>query len=209
MTKFEKACEMSLNDWVDSLPDIIPEAEYTERHAKWLNNLFNKMRDNKYHKFTTKTVRLIIAAAIIATLLFTAFAIPSSREFVIENFDVFGTYKLTDSNNNSVSGKISVGYIPEGFELTEEVSKSKFTHVTYSNSNGKTIVIGKYSSTSEVDFNIETVETENIVIDNTTYIYSLSQNNTTNIIWTKNDYIYSITSNISKTEIIEIAKTIE
>ena len=209
MTKFEKACEMSLNDWVDSLPDIIPEAEYTERHEKWLNNLFNKMRDNKYHRFTTKTVRLIIVAAIIATLLFTAFAIPSSREFIIENFDVFGTYKLTDSNNNSVSGKISVGYIPEGFELTEEVSKSKFAHVTYSNSNGKTIVIGKYVSTTEIDFDIEVIETENIVIDNTTYIYSLSQNNTTNIIWTKNDYIYSITGNISKTEIIEIAKTIE
>ena len=200
---------MSLNDWVDSLPDIIPEAEYTERHEKWLNNLFNKMRDNKYHRFTTKTARLIIAAAILATLLFTAFAIPSSREFIIENFDVFGTYKLTDSNNNSVSGKISVGYIPEGFELTEEVSKSKFAHVTYSNSNGKTIVIGKYVSTTEIDFDIEVIETENIVIDNTTYIYSLSQNNTTNIIWTKNDYIYSITGNISKTEIIEIAKTIE
>ena len=209
MTKFEKACEMSLNDWGNSFPDIIPEAEYTERHEKWLNNLFNKMRDNKYHRFTTKTVRLIIAAAVLATFLLTAFAIPSSREYIIENFDVFGTYKLTDSNNNSVSGKISVGYIPEEFELTEEVSKSKFAHVTYSDSNGKTIVIGKYSSTSEVDFNIETVETENIVIDNTTYIYSLSQNNTTNIIWTKNDYIYSITGNISKTEIIEIAKTIE
>lgn len=209
MTKFEKACEMSLNDWVDSLPDIIPEAEYTERHEKWLNNLFNKMRDNKYHVFTTKTVRLILIAAVLATILLTAFAIPSSREFIIEKFDVFGTYKLTDSNNNSVSGKIIVGYIPEGFELTEEVSKSKFTHSTFRNSNNVTIVIGKYSSTSEVDFNIETVETENIVIDNTTYIYSLSQNNTTNIIWTKNDYIYSITGNISKTEIIEIAKTIE
>lgn len=200
---------MSLNDWGNSFPDIIPEAEYTKGHAKWLNNLFNKMRDNKYHKFTTKTVRLIIAAAIIATLLFTAFAIPSSREFIIENFDVFGTYKLTDSNNNSVSGKISVGYIPEGFELTEEVSKSKFTHSTFRNSNNVTIDISKYVSTTEIDFDTEVIETENIVIDNTTYIYSLSQNNTTNIIWTKNDYIYSITGNISKTEIIEIAKTIE
>lgn len=209
MTKFEKACEMSLNDWGNSFPDIIPEAEYTKRHTKWLNNLFNKMRDNKYHKFTTKTVRLIIAAAIIATLLFTAFAIPSSREYIIENFGIFGTYKLTEANNNSVNGKLKIGYIPEGFELTEEVSKPKFTYSTFRNSNNITIDISKYVSATEIDFDIEVIETENIVIDNTTYIYSLSQNNTRNVIWNKNDYIYVISSSLDKEELLKIAQTVE
>lgn len=209
MTKFEKACEMSLNDWGNSFPDIIPEAEYTKRHSKWLNNLFNKMRDNKYHRFTTKTVRLIMAAAIIATLLFTAFAIPSSREYIIENFDVFGRYQLTESNNNSVNGNIKVGYIPDGFELENEKFQSKHLIQYYSNTNGGTLMISKYSSTIEVDYNTEVLETETIILDNITYTYSLSENNIGNIIWNKNDYIYRINGDVSKEDLLKIAVTVE
>lgn len=209
MTKFEKACEMSLNDWGNSFPDIIPEAEYTKRHAKWLNNLFNKMRDNKYHKFTTKTVRLIIAAAIIATLLFTAFAIPSSREYIIENFGIFGTYKLTEANNNSVNGKIKFGYIPEGFELTDEVYNSKFAHITFNHSNDSTIDIIKQSSTIEMKFNTENMDVHEVNINNTIYVCNISLTGYNSVIWNKSDYIYIISSPLPEKELLKIAQTVE
>ena len=63
MNNFEKACELSLNDWLATIPDIVPEAEYTDKHEKWLKKLFNKMRDNRYHRFTTKTVKVLLIAA--------------------------------------------------------------------------------------------------------------------------------------------------
>ncbi|MBR5203193.1 MAG: hypothetical protein IKW45_08000, partial [Clostridia bacterium] len=94
MSNFEKACEMSLNDWLATIPDIVPEAEYTEKHAKWLRKLFNKMRDNRYHRFTTKTVKVLMIAAVLSALLLTAFVIPSSREYIIDNFDIFSRYQL-------------------------------------------------------------------------------------------------------------------
>ncbi len=200
---------MSLNDWGNSFPDIIPEAEYTKRHAKWLKNLFNKMRDNKYHVFTTKTVRLITVAAIISTLLFTAFAIPSSREYIIENYGVFGTYKLTKSNNNSVNGKIKIGYVPAGFELVSEEKASKISWCNFADSQGKSIVISKNSSTAEIIFNTENIETHTITDNGVVYKCNIGSDGHSIVIWTKNDYIYMINASLPEDELIKIAKTVE
>ena len=40
MSNFEKACELSLNDWLATIPEVVPEAEYTDKHEKWLKKLF-------------------------------------------------------------------------------------------------------------------------------------------------------------------------
>lgn len=209
MTKFEKACEMSFNDWIATIPDIVPEAEYTDKHAKWLKKLFNKMRDDRYHVFTTKTIKVLLVAAVLTALLLTAFVIPSSREFIVDNFEIFSTYELTESNNNSVNGEITVGYVPEGFELVIKENQSKHMYNKYESVDGKSFIVYKYSSSMKVDFNTENTETETIVIDNQEYIFSLSESNMGNIIWTKNDYIYRVNGNIYKKELLEIVKTVE
>ena len=129
MNNFEKACEMSLNDWLATIPEIVPEAEYTKNHEKWKRKLFNKMRGNRYHRFTTKTVKVLMIAAVLSALLLTAFVIPSSREYIIDNFDIFSRYQITEPNDNSVNGEITVGYIPEGFELAETIVQDK--HIAY------------------------------------------------------------------------------
>lgn len=210
MNKFKKACEMSLNEWLATIPDDVPEAEYTENHEKWLKRLFNKMRDNRYHRLTTKTVKVLLVAAVLFALLLTAFVIPSSREFIIDNFDIYGTYKFTKHNNNSVNGEIKVGYIPEGFEFEYSVSEHKhiFNHYISKDEN-KFFTISKRSSSNKVDFNTEIIETENIVINNIMYIYSLNENNTSSVIWNENDYIYRINGHLSKEEIIKIAENVE
>ena len=131
MSNFEKACEMSLNDWLSTIPEEVPEAEYTKNHEKWKRKLFNKMRGNRYHKFTTKTVKVMLVAAVLCALLLTAFVIPSSREYIIDNFDIFSRYQITESNDNSVNGEITVGYIPEGFELESSVLQDKHVYFRY------------------------------------------------------------------------------
>ena len=60
MSKFIRACEKSLNDWVATLPDVVSEAEYSKNHEKWKKKLFNKMRGDYYHTFTTKTIQVIL-----------------------------------------------------------------------------------------------------------------------------------------------------
>lgn len=209
MSKLARACELSLNDWYATFPDVIPEAECSKKHEKWKKNLFNKMRDDHYHRFTTKTIKVMLIAATLSALLLTAFVIPSSREFIIDNFDIFSRYKLTESNNNAVNGEITVGYIPEGFKLTNEMFFSRAIVNEYTDSIGGIFTITKSSSSIELDSNTEDVKTEIIVINNKTYHYCLGKNNIGNIIWNANDYVYQINGTLSKDELLKIAETVK
>ena len=209
MNNFEKACEMSFNDWLATIPDIVPEAEYTKNHEKWKKKLFNKMRDNRYHRFTTKTVKVMLVAAVLSALLLTAFVIPSSREYIIDNFDIFSRYKITENNNNSVNGEITVGYIPEGFELVNKHIASKTIILEYKDSNEVAINIMKSSSRNEVDFDTEYGKLENIVIDNQTYTYFVDENDFYYLVWNRNDYVYQIHGSISKDELLKIAENVK
>lgn len=209
MNNFEKACEMSLNDWLATIPEIVPEAEYTKNHEKWKRKLFNKMRDNRYHRFTTKTVKVMLVAAVLCALLLTAFVIPSSREYIIDNFDIFSRYQLTESNGNSVNGEITVGYIPEGFELINKQNSLKNSNYIYCNQSGVMITIAKSSSSIKVEFDTETGIIENFICDKIQYTFYIDENNCGYLVWNKNDYVYQTYGLISKDELLKIAETVK
>lgn len=209
MSKLARACELSLNDWYATFPDVIPEAECSKKHEKWKKNLFNKMRDDHYHRFTTKTIKVMLIAATLSALLLTAFVIPSSREFIIDNFDIFSRYKLTESNNNAVNGEITVGYIPEGFKLTNEQESARTMMNDYYNSNGEFFIISKSSSSTEVDLDTEIGITERVIVNNISYSYYVDKENYNYLVWTKNDYVYHVNGTISKDELLKIAETVK
>lgn len=209
MTNLAKACELSLNDWLATFPDIIPEAERSKKHEKWKKNLFNKMRDDHYHRFTTRTIKVILVAAILCALLFTAFVIPSSREFMIDKFDIASRYKITENNKNSVDGEITVGYIPEGYELEEYLDLGKNKSSKYIDKNGKIFTVLKNSSSMEIYFDTENFITEEIMVDGFKYIYCTGNLGVNNLIWTKNDYVYRISGPFNSDDLIKIAKTVE
>lgn len=208
MNKLAQACELSLNDWLSTFPDIIPQAVCSKKHEKWKKKLFNKMRDNYYHRFTTKTVKVMLVAAVLFALLLTAFVIPSSREFMVEKFDKYSVFQITKDNKNSPNGKITVGYIPDRFELVEEFESDN--HIWNKYYNGcYYFILSKNSSSSMVNFDTEISETEKIIIDNITYIYSEGSSGLNILIWTNNDYVYRIEGTILKEELLEIAKTVD
>lgn len=209
MNKLARACELSLNDWFATFPEVIPEAERSEKHEKWKRKLFDKMRNDRYHRFTTKTVRVMLVAAVLWALLLTAFVIPSSREFIIDNFEIFSTYKLTESNDNSVNGEITVGYIPDGFELTNKQVFAKALVNDYTDSLGDIITITKYSSSIKVEFDTEMGNIENIDINGQKYIFYVDENNYNYLVWNKNDYVYQIDGAISKDELLKMAQTVK
>ena len=209
MSNLALACELSLNDWFATFPDEIPEAERSKKHEKWKKNLFNKMRNDHYHRFTTKTVKVMLIAATLCALLLTAFVVPSSREFIVDHFDIFSRYKLTESNNNAVDGEITVGYIPEGFELTNEQKSARAIMNDYYNSNGEFFTITKFSSSTEVDFDTEMGNVENVVVNGKMYMFFVDENNHNILVWNKNDYIYRIDGTISKDELLKIAEMVK
>lgn len=208
MSKLSQACELSLNDWLATFPDEIPEAECSAKHKKWKRNLFNKMRDDRYHVLTTKAVRIIFIAAILCSLLMTAFVIPSSREFILEKFDTHSTFKITENNDNVVAREITIDYIPEGFELDGTIYLDKQIIYRYQNADNKFFTVIKQSSAMEVNFDTENFVSEEIVDNNATYIYCQGNENINNLIWTKNDYVYRIDGTLSREEFIKIAKNV-
>lgn len=209
MTNLAKACELSLNDWLETFPDTIPEAECSKKHEKWKKNLFNKMRDDHYHRFTTRTIKVMLVAAILCALLLTAFVIPSSREFILDNLDHFSRYKVTENNKNSVNGEITVGYIPDGFELERTEHYSKYLKNIYYSNSGKFFTILKYSSSMEVDFDTENFISEEVVVDYVKYTYCIGNEGINNIIWTKSDFVYHLEAPFEKEELLKMAKTVE
>lgn len=208
MNKLSKACELSLNDWLATFPDEIPEAECSAKHEKWKRNLFNKMRDDYYHKFTTKTIKIMLIAAILCSLLLTAFVIPSSREFIHENFDRYSMYKITENNKNSLNGKIDVGYMPEGFELRDTNIVHKIVIFECEDENGEFFTVSKSASSTEIFFDTENFVSEEIVDNNVTYIYCQGNENINNLIWTKNDYAYRVSGTLTNEELLKIAKNV-
>lgn len=210
MTKFEQACLLAFEDWADDIPDDLPEPVYSEKHKRWVKKLFNKMRGDRYHRFTTNTVKVMLVAAVLFALLLTAFVIPSSREYIIDKFDIYSTYKLTEDNGNSVNGEITVGYIPEGFELTKKEYYSKHCYFQYdSNDANYYIALYKYASTMKVEFDTENVDIQHVTYNNTLYSYSTDLYGNCCVIWNKNDYIFKIDANLSINELIKIAETVK
>ena len=206
MTKLALACELSLNDWVATFPDVIPEAECSKKHEKWKKNLFNKMRNDRYHGLTTKAVRIILVAAILVALLLSAFVFPSSRESALSNINVFSKFKITEDNKNSVNREIKVGYIPEGFELVENHTAGKQTICKYKSNSEEMFTIWKCTSSMEMNFDTENFITEEIIVDNMKYTYCQGNEGINNLVWTKFDYIYRIDGALSKEEMVKIAK---
>ena len=209
MSKLALACEMSLNDWLATFPDEIPKAEHTKHHEKWKKNLFNKMRDDRYHRFTTKTIKVMLVAAVLFVLMLTAFVIPSSREYMMDKFENFSRYKVTQNNKNFVDGEITVGYIPDGYEFESKGKAGKNSYVKYDANDGVFFTIYKSSSEGEVNFDTENFVSEEILVDGQKYVYCKGNLGTDNLIWTKNDYVYRISGPFSMDELIKIAKTVE
>ena len=155
MSKLAEACVLSFNEWIETYPEIMPVAERSEKHEKWKKKLFDKMRNDRYHRLTSKTIKVMLVAAIICALLLSAFVFPSSRETIIEEFDIFSTFKITKDNNNRINNDIIVGYIPNGYEYAETIYIDKQVTNIYHNDKRELLTIMKCSSSITVAYNNE------------------------------------------------------
>lgn len=209
MSKFARACILSYEEWVATIPEELPKPEYSKKHIRRMNALKNKMRGNVYHHFTTKTIRIMLVAAILLALMMTAFVFPSSRDSFMDNFNIASRYQMTKENKNSVPDEMTVGYIPEGFELESKDNSFKMSVYKYTASNNSSFTIVKYSSSIEIYFDAENLDTQNVTIDNINYTYGTDALNNSNVIWTENDYMFRIDGNLQVEELLKIAKTIE
>lgn len=208
MNNFEEACMLSNEDWINSLPTEIEPYKFSKYHNKQMDKLFNKMRNNKYHRFTKNTTRVIVAAALISSMTITAFAIPQSREFIIKKLFNHSVYTIKDTSDAEFVSSITVGYIPDNFTLKEKYESDDVYSCEYWNGD-EFVAIFKYTLDNKINFNTEKYKYTEIEINNISYILYDLESDSCGVIWNNGGYIYTIKGNISSEELIKIASKIE
>lgn len=205
MSNFEKAAALSLQDWVDTLPKETEKYKHTPEYEKAIQKLFDKMRRNKFHKLTRKTARAILIAAILLLIATVALASTVGKDFVIKHFGSYATYEVVNNEKGEKVDGINIGYIPEGFEQTDYQQLKSVIYIIYE----KDVMhfnVYKTVLNSVESFNADKTTEEVINLDGFEYLYYDNQNDR-GIVWNNSRYSYRITGNISKTELLRIAKS--
>ena len=207
MGVFEQACILSNESFLKTIPDVLPEPQYSRKHIRAMNRIINKMRNDRYHRLTTGTIKVLVVAAVILSLALTAFAIPSVREYIITQFKTHSVFRTVSTEDSQPVTDLTVGYIPEGFELVKEEEDELRLSCFYSRDNDW-FIVEKTAERMETGFDTEKLNARIVVVDNIEYFSYTHSENSNGIVWCKDGYIYSVKGNISYDILITIAKTI-
>ena len=209
MTNFEAAVEMSLNNWIASLPTEFSLPEPTEAYKKGTVRLMDKMRGDRYHRFTRNTARAILIAAIIMAIATVTLAATVGREFIVQKFSNYSTYNVVDTSNVKDPDDIEIGYIPEGFDLDSKEIMDISQFYSYSNNN-EWINIYKRKINYELTFETEHKNSETININAFEGIYYKNPDlNFSGIIWNNGTFVFTVEGNIPKEGLIKVAENIK
>lgn len=207
MTNFEKACLLSCEEWVNTL-STIDDFQFSKSYERKMKKLFNKMRNDKYHRFTTNTVKVLVAAAIIMSIATTAFAIPTTREYIFNHFKNYAVYTVADVDKAEKIEPISVGYLPDGFiKNQEDVAEDRIT-IIYENEDSW-ITIDKIRIDSSVFKDNEYNNYETVQMNGIDYICSVNDDGNTEVIWNNGEYVYSIYSSLNMNNLLTIAENLK
>lgn len=207
MTNFEKACLLSCEEWVNTL-STIDDFQFSKSYERKMKKLFNKMRNDKYHRFTTNTVKVLVAAAIIMSIATTAFAIPTTREYIFNHFKNYAVYTVADVDKAEKVDSISIGYLPEGFnKVHEDITNDRIT-LMYEKED-EWIKIDKI----KLDFTIykdnEYNDFETKTINGIDYVCAVNEYGNNGIFWNDGEYVYSIYSDLNMNELLTIAENLK
>lgn len=172
-------------------------------------------------------IRILKYAAIIVLMIGTLALTNSDVRAKIKEifFEMFNEYAVMTFNSDSENVITSLedldfelGYVPDGFELVEEMKDSNVIIIIYKNiENNEETLIVKCSLNADVDNQIKS-DSENVVFENITinnkfeaYFRSSESNNKENYLIYFNSKIgcsVSVMANLSKEELIKLAESI-
>lgn len=208
MGNFEEACALSCEKWIDSFPAEIPKHKFSKKHTEKIEEIFKTEPIKNKRKLSKKTVKFILIAAILLSLTITAFAVPSSRKFIVEKFSNHSEYTVIDTDDAENVTSLKLGYIPKGFEKEEEYKSNGFYVKIYKNFD-KSFTVEKHKLSAYIDFDTEKNNSENIEINGINAVYYKSDNEVKGIIFNNRDYIFVVEGNIGKDELVDIAQNVD
>lgn len=195
--------------WFDSMDLIEGEHQFSKAFERKMNRLIDKMRNDKYHHLTRRAVRAIIVAAILLALATTVVASPRTREYIVEKFSNHSTYTVDDGYEGKIDD-LTVGYIPDGFELTYSNVDKVNSVIANEYMNGDLYFsINKMNATGITVFDTEYDNSETTIINGIECIYYKDDNGYNGLLWNYSDYQYSVDGNIDKDILIKIAENLK
>ena len=204
MSNFEKAVALDVEKWTASLPDEFPDFECSESYIKFRSKLIDKMRNDKYHRFTKKATIFIIVAAVLLSMTIVTLAATVGKDFIIQHFKGYAEVKVSDVENAEKVNDFSVGYVPDGFVKTDEDISTM--GITYSFAKEQLwFNITKNTLNSGLTIDEENSASEELTVGNNKYLISYSEETIT-MMWNDGSYVYYLTGNLEKDKLIMIAK---
>lgn len=200
MGNLEKASILSCEKWCNSFLEY-DEFPFSKHFEKVMYKLIDKMRNDRYHKFTRNTIKILIIAAILLSLAFTAFAFQGTRKYIIKHFQNYFSYAITEDVEAEKAEEISANYVPEDFVLTEEYNEGLRTYKKYEKGD---LWISIFEMPIDAEINYNDANQEIVECNNIEYI-TYDNENSTGVIWNNGTYVYRMDGNLSKDELLKIA----
>ena len=191
----------------------LPEnkVEFSDEHIEEMNRLFKSA--HRYRRTRSpKRMRLLVCAVIAAGLLMFAgvFSVGAWRSrimsFVINDSSNTDIRILTENSNYYRDKYISVDYIPEGFEVTENDNGVEHRIMVFDN-NDLYFILEAHDIGTNCNTDTEDSIQENIKIRNYNGIY-IENPRIKTVVYNTDTKIFIISGNIPKDELIKIAENV-
>lgn len=204
MSAFEEAVWLSCEKWVDSFPTDIPKHHFSEKHNEIINEIIYGKQEKTKHKLSKGTIKVLLIAAVLLAFATTVFAVPASREYIIEKFFNHSEYAVIDNSDFKKVTPLNLNYIPTGFEKVEDYGDTYLYR-----KNNKFFTVQKCELSAIVDFDTEKYERENIKINGADAVYFRTNDELNGVIFNNGKYIFIVNGNICKDDIVNIAQNAE
>lgn len=208
--------------------DSAPTHIFSRKHSREMKRIF-KLYDKSTRKLCTdnrskiqrpKRLTLKHAVVLVALIFLAALAGCTAAYFISQSFrgDVHREYTQIfplDTANcpTTIEEKYYLPDLPEEFEVLETVSTANFVGIIYNNlSTGETITLRQFVKTdfSPIHFNTEKCDFQEIDINDHSALlldYSSISEVFSGVVWDNGDYVIELCGNLSKNQIIDLAKT--
>ena len=197
--------------------------QYSEESSFEPSDNFNKdmqklikSQTNIYHKATlTKTRRVIIAAAIIVTIMAATLSVEAIRvkifSFFITIEENYSVLEHSPDDNNfyhfQIEKVLKPSYIPEGYELSDSRDDTRSSYICYTKDDDyltiEQFIASDYKSASDIEFKTMTRKD----YDGTDYIVKTDEDMTM-LIWERDGYVFEAVGYVGSDEMLKIAASV-
>lgn len=204
MLQIEKAAAIDTQAWLNTLPREVPVYAFSAPYLKFIAKLTDKMRGDRYHRFTKKATAVVIIAAILLSISIVALAATLGKDFILEHFNGYAEIKVSDVEKADYVNDFQVNYIPNGFTKTDE--DKSIMGITYSfKKDDEWFDISKRTIDTSSNFDEENGSISEQTIDGKKYLIK-PQNISNSILWNDGLYVYEINGTLSTEELLKIAQ---